>query len=129
MMKFYTLMFLINCTVAQGQVPDAWFHRDLLEGSGPAWWGAGLWAGAGQGPAATLVDSLGLGNAVQGAGFHLEGGARAGAWDVAGEVLGVRAPDGQARLLLYRSHALWHGPGGWLAGFDQELCRVKTSLC
>jgi hypothetical protein len=87
---------------------------------GEAWWGGGLWAGNGQGPSATLENSLGLGNGITGSGFSLKGGFGAGSWNVAGEVLGVREPDGGAHLTLYRSHVWWRGATGWQAGFEQE---------
>ena len=102
------------------QLPPGWFQREPLGQPGaPAWWGGGQWAGDGQGPPATLVDSLGLGNALTGAGVHLEGGFRAGSWDFAGELLAAHQ-DGASWLTLYRSHAWWRGRSGWQGGFEQE---------
>ena len=113
------VLVLLACPLA-AQLPPGWCRQEPLGQAGaPAWWGAGQWAGGGQGPPATLVDSLGLGNALTGAGVHLEGGCRAGSWDFAGEVLGVRE-DGASWLTLYRSHAWWRGQTGWQGGFEQE---------
>ena len=106
-----------------GQAPPDWNHQGSLgsavAGAG-AWYGAGLWAGDHHGPAPTLTDSLGLGNALTGTGIHLEGGFRAGHWDLAAEVLGNRDPLGQTYLTLYRSHIWYRGDRGWQGGFEQE---------
>jgi len=105
------------------QVPPGWHPRaalgDAIPGQG-AWYGAGAWAGRHQADAATLTDSLGLGNALAGGGFHLEGGWRRGAWDLAAEALGNRDPLGQTYLTLYRSHAWCRSGRGWQGGFEQE---------
>ena len=105
------------------QIAPGWHQRSALgsevAGTG-LWTGAGLWAGNHHGAAPTLTDSLGLGNALTGGGFHLEGGFRNGSWDIAAELLGNRDPSGHAYLTLYRSH-LWHrSQRGWQSGFEQE---------
>jgi hypothetical protein len=61
-----------------------------------------------------------MGNALTGAGFHLEGGRRGGHWDLAAEVLGSHDPQGQSYLTLYRSHLWYRGDRGWQGGFEQE---------
>lgn len=122
-MKPHLCWILLASLPVCAQVPAGWMSMKPLgedRTDGRAWWGGSLWAGDGQGPPATLENSLGLGNAVTGSGFTLKGGFRAGRWDLAGEVLGAREPGGGAYLTLYRSHAWWRGDSGWQAGFEQE---------
>ena len=105
------------------QAPPGWNHQAPLGGDAPdqgSWHGAGIWAGDHHGPVTTLTDSLGLGNALTGGGFHLEGGLRKGRWDLAAEVLGNRNGQGHAYLTLYRSHLWYRGERGWQGGFEQE---------
>ena len=114
---------LLGVLPLAAQVPAGWNQRAVLGAEMPdqgLWYGAGLWAGDHNGPQATLTDSLGLGNALTGGGFHLEAGYKAGRWDLAGEVLGDRTPQGQAYLTLYRSHVWYRGDRGWQGGFEQE---------
>ena len=114
---------LLGVLPLAAQVPAGWNQRAVLGAEMPdqgLWYGAGLWAGDYNGPQATLTDSLGLGNALTGGGFHLEAGYKAGRWDLAGEVLGDRTPQGQAYLTLYRSHVWYRGDRGWQGGFEQE---------
>ena len=119
-MKIRPCCLLLLAAPLLAQLPPGWFQREPLgQADAWAWWCAGTWAGAGQGAPATLDDSLGLGNAVTGAGIHLEGGFRLGRWDFAGEALGVREA-GASYLTLYRSHAWWRGESGWQGGFEQE---------
>ena len=118
------LAALVAAVPLASQVPEGWNqHRPLgSEGPGSAgtWWGAGLWAGEAHGPATPMVDAMGLGSGLSGAGFHLEGGHRLRSWDLAAEVLGNRDPQGRSYLTLYRGHAWWRGQSGWQAGFEQE---------
>ena len=105
------------------QVPAGWNQRSALGSDTPGeglWYGAGLWAGDHEKAAATLTDSLGLGNALSGGGVHLEGGFRQGPWDLAIEGLGNRNPAGQTYFTLYRSHVWYRGASGWQGGFEQE---------
>ena len=119
-MKPWILAALLPMASLMAQVPGGWDRREPLASGATPWWGVGLWAADGQGPPATLINSLGMGNGLTGAGFHLEGGIHAGNWDFAGEVLGNRDFQGAAYLTLYRSHAWWHGPSGWQFGYEQE---------
>ena len=119
-MKPWILAALLPMASLMAQVPGGWDRREPLASGATPWWGVGLWAADGQGPPATLIKSLGMGNGLTGAGFHLEGGIHAGNWDFAGEVLGNRDFQGAAYLTLYRSHAWWHGPSGWQFGYEQE---------
>jgi hypothetical protein len=105
------------------QMPTGWNVQKPLGQDQPGpWFGFGLWSADQQGPAATLVDSLGLGNSITGNGFHLEGGLRAGKWDLAAEALGGRTPEGDTFLTLYRGHATWRSRerNGWELGLERE---------
>ena len=107
-----------------GQVPGAWNSHLQLgqdEAAEAPWFGYGLWAADHHGPAAQLVDSLGLGNAITGFGFHVEGGVKLGRWDLAAEGLGIRNAD-NSRMSLYRAHAVWRSrpENGWSLGLEQE---------
>jgi hypothetical protein len=107
------------------QMPPGWnlqAHLGAGQPEGGPWYGGGAWAADKHGPPATLVDGVGLGNALTGTGFHLEGGLRFSKWDFAAEVLGVRSPTGMAYMTLYRGHAVRRSQGddGWLAGFEME---------
>jgi hypothetical protein len=118
----FTCLLGLGTQVA-AQAPPGWnavapLGADL-PGSG-SWAGGGLWAADRHGPPANLVDSLGLGNALVGSGFHLEGGLRLGRWDLAAELLGVRDPGGSAYLTLYRGHAAWRSQRNWYLGLEME---------
>ena len=121
------MKFLIACWVTllplAAQAPPGWYQRTALGSDVPgqgAWYGGGLWAGDHHAFAPTLTDSLGLGNAITGGGFHLELGYRKGPWDMAAEGLGNRNPAGQSYITLYRSHLWYRGDHGWQGGFEQE---------
>ena len=96
--------------------PDPW------DGSSRSWFGGGLWSADKHGPPATLVDGVGLGNALTGSGFHLESGYKYGEFDLAAEVMGVRNPAGAAYLTLYRGHATLgkEGADEWMTGLEME---------
>ncbi len=114
---------LLGLLPLAAQAPPGWDQQSPLGSDLPGegfWHGAGIWAGDHHGPAPTLTDSLGLGNALIGEGFHLEGGYRKGPWDLAAEVLGNRNTLGQSYLTLYRSHIWYRGERGWQGGFEQE---------
>jgi hypothetical protein len=116
-------MGLLVCTTLGAQIPYGWNQRTALGSDLPgtgAWYGGGLWSGDHHGPAPTLTDSLGMGNALTGNGFHLEAGYRSGNWDLAAEVLGNRDDQGATYLTLYRSHLWYRGNTGWQGGFEQE---------
>ncbi len=119
-MKAWILAAALPLLPLTAQAPEGWNRREALPAAQGSWWGGGLWAGNGQGPPATLPDSLGLGNSLVGSGVSLEGGFGKGAWDVAGTGLAYRDPDGGARFTLYRGHAWRRSPGGWLAGLEME---------
>ena len=105
------------------QMPEGWNKRPILgEGMplGDTWYGAGLWAADRHGPRGTFIDSLGLGNALTGTGFHLEAGAKLGKWDIAIETLGNRDTEGSAYMTLYRGHITHRSEQGWQFGLEQE---------
>ncbi|HJW09668.1 MAG TPA: capsule assembly Wzi family protein [Holophagaceae bacterium] len=121
------LLALMAAAPLAAQMPDNWTTAKPLgaEVDAKAWWGAGIWAADKSGPPAPFVDSLGLGNGIVGGGIHLEGGFRAGHWDVAAELIGYREPGdtpggGEQRLAIYRSHILHRSRLGWVAGLEQE---------
>jgi hypothetical protein len=114
---------LVGTLPLAAQAPAGWYRNAALGAEQPKyepWYGAGLWAGDHHGPAATLVDSAGLGNALVGGGFHLEAGFRGDRWDVAAELLGNRDTGGKAYMTLYRSHIWYRSVRGWQGGFEQE---------
>lgn len=121
MKSWLGLLFAVGPLAAQ--VTPGWIQPAILgsDVAGTGFWsGGGLWSADHHGPAPTLTDSLGLGNALTGGGFHLEGGFRNDSWDIAAELLGNRNPQGQAYLTVYRSH-IWHrSERGWQSGFEQE---------
>lgn len=119
-MKAWILAATLPFSTLMAQAPEGWNRREPLSQGHEPWWGGGIWAGNGQGPPATLPDSLGLGNSLRGGGVRLEGGFTAGAWNLAGEGLAYRDPDGGSRFTLYRGHAWRRSPGGWLAGLEME---------
>lgn len=120
-MKSARLLVVLLALPLAAQQPEGWFKAGQLgEDAGKAWWGAGIWAAARQGPPAPLVQSLGMGNSLTGGGVLVEAGTRAGRWDLAAELLGVREPDGSAHLALGRGHVRWTSRSGWRAGFEQE---------
>lgn len=107
------------------QMPPGWDAQLPLgqaEGSPSAWYGFGLWSADQHGGVATLDDSLGMGNAITGNGFHLEGGLRTQHWDLAAELMGGRKQGGGDFATLYRGHATWRSQdqGGWEAGLERE---------
>jgi Capsule assembly protein Wzi len=105
------------------QMPEAWsVNRPLgadLAQPGP-WYGAGTWAAGSQGKLGTFVNSLGMGNALQGFGVHLEGGTHIGNWDMAMQAMAIRDPEGQSYLSIYRGHITHTSPKGWIASLEQE---------
>ena len=117
------LFCLLAMMPLAAQVPAGWNQRDTLgadvAGTG-AWYGAGIWSGNHHGPLDNLTDSLGMGNSLTGTGMHVEGGYRAGHWDLAAEGLASRNDQGAKYLTLYRSHIWYRGDKGWQGGFEQE---------
>lgn len=121
----FTLTCLGFGTAAAAQALPGWKAGAPLGADMPGdepWAGAGLWAADRHGPPATLVNSLGLGNALTGGGYHLEGGLRLGDWDFAAQLLGVRDQTGKAYMTLYRGHAAWRSRRrpGWYLGLEME---------
>ena len=107
-------------SVLAAQAPPGWNAQPVLGSAerGP-WYGAGLWSADQHGPAATFVDSLGLGNGLTGNGVHLEGGFRTGHWDFAAKVMAYKDPAGTSQLSLYQGHATWRNRG-WALGLERE---------
>ena len=126
------LLALALGTCLAAQAPPGWnVQRPLGQDQAPPddwtgatspWFGGGLWSADKHGPPATLVDSVGMGNALTGSGFHLETGVKLDGFDVAAEVMGVKDPAGAAYLTLYRGHAVWGAEGRdtWLVGLEME---------
>ena len=118
---------VLSCLLAvlplSAQAPPDWNQgRALGSDLAPeaSWYGAGLWAADQHGPPATLIDSLGMGNAVTGHGVSVEAGVNSGPWSFALKGLANSDPKGEARFLLYRGHATYRSARGWLAGFEEE---------
>jgi len=124
-MRFASSLFLALAfgSSLAAQMPPGWNVAPPLgsaEPRGTFWYGAGLWAADRHGPPATLVDSLGMGNAITGRGVHLEAGLARGNWDVAAELQAVHAPNGADYLTLYRGHAMWRRDNQWLFSLEME---------
>ena len=121
-MKIVALFCLTMLPLA-AQVPEGWNHRTALGADLPpdtSWFGAGLWGADQHGPPATLIDSLGMGNALTGQGVSAEAGINTGHWSFAFKGLANTDLRGNARFTLYQSHATYLSPGGWHMGFEQE---------
>jgi hypothetical protein len=104
-------------------MPQAWQQEAALGEGLPkdqAWYGAGIWAADKHGPPATLVQSLGLGNALVGSGFSLEAGRASNTWDMAGKVILYRDTNGTAHGELEQAHLQYRTSGGWRWGFEKE---------
>jgi len=117
------LTLLLVCPLLQAQMPPTWSAEAALGAAfakDQTWWGAGIWAADKHGPPATLVSSLGMGNALVGSGFSLEAGAKLGAWDFAGRVLLYRNAEGGSQGSLVQAHALYKSTGGWTLGLEKE---------
>lgn len=105
------------------QMPPGWTTEKSLGSDipqGQMWWGAGLWAADKHGPSATLVQSLGMGNALVGSGLSLEAGFKPGDWDFGGRVLLYKNPEGDSCVSAYEGHALYRSRGGWVTGLERE---------
>lgn len=87
--------------------------------NGP-WYGAGTWAADSHGKLGTFVNSLGMGNALQGVGLHLEGGVHLQNWDFALQGMAIRDPQGDSYLSIYRGHLTHKSKDGWIASLEQE---------
>ena len=106
-----------------GQAPEGWTSRQVLGADvplGTAWVGGGVWAAHQSGPPATLIDSLGLGNSLTGAGVSVEGGLNQGAWSFALKALAFRDAEGGNRLTVHQGHLTWQSQGGWKLGLEDE---------
>ena len=126
-MRFPSSLFLTLAFSASlaAQMPPGWNVAPRLgsdEPHGAFWYGAGLWAADRHGPPATLVDSLGMGNALTGQGIHLEAGFARGNWDLAAQLLAVHSPQGADYLSLYRGHATWQNrlDPQWVFSLEME---------
>lgn len=117
------LLCVMTCLPLAAQMPAGWQSEEVLGAGipqGQMWWGAGLWAADKHGPAATLVQSLGMGNALTGSGLSLEGGFKPGSWDFGARVLLVRSPEGDSNVSLFEGHGLYRSKGGWVTGLERE---------
>jgi hypothetical protein len=116
------LLAVLPALALGAQAPPGWNRCEPL-GAGLAqdatWFGAGLWGAEKNGPAATLVDSQGMGNAYTGAGAFAEAGLNAGSWSFALKGYADKDALGRSHFTVMNSHALWT-KDGWTAGWDQE---------
>ena len=122
-MRLAYIAFLALSLPLFAQMPESWPENKPLGtgfGAEGPWYGAGTWAADSHGKLGTFVNSLGLGNALKGEGFYLEGGVHAKNWDMAAQVMAVRDPQGQSYLTLFRGHLTHTSRGGWVAGLEQE---------
>jgi hypothetical protein len=127
MIRMTTSKSLVLCAVVcaplAAQMPAGWQSEEVLGTGvpqGQMWWGGGLWTADKHGPAATLVQSLGMGNALTGSGLSLEGGLKPGSWDFGGRVLLYKNGDGNSSVSAYEGHALYRSKGGWVTGLERE---------
>ena len=116
-------LLLASALPALGQMPPGWtmpgrLGEDMRPGA--PWAGFGVWSADKRGPAAALVQSLGLGNALTGQGFLLEAGLDSGPWSVAGQFLLFRDPDGGQRITVHQGHLTYQTRGGWRWGLEKE---------
>lgn len=121
--RFGLFALVLGASHLLGQAPEGWTSRSVLGVEvplGTAWVGGGVWAAHQSGPPATLIDSLGLGNSLTGAGVSVEGGISQGAWSFALKALAFRDADGGNRLTLHQGHLTWHSRGGWKLGLEDE---------
>ena len=121
MRRFLTCLLPLLPLAAQA--PTDWNQGRALGSDLPSvatWYGAGLWAADKHGPPATLIDSLGLGNAVTGHGVSVEAGVNDGPWSFALKGLANADTKDTPRFLLYRGHATYRSAGGWFAGLEEE---------
>jgi len=84
------------------------------------WAGYGAWAADKHGPPATFVQSLGLGNAIDGEGVLIEGGTQSGRWSLAAQALPYRDPDGGKKVTLHQGHLTYTTLGEWRWGLEKE---------
>lgn len=104
------------------QAPAGWATEKVLGEGLPAgfWLGAGTWAADRQGSPAPFVQTSGLGNSLTGGGVFLNGGLKAGAWDLGAKVLAYREVGGSSRLRLSQGHIRYQRPGGWAFSLERE---------
>lgn len=105
------------------QMPPGWQEPRALGTSMPAggaWYGAGFWAADHHGPPAPFIQSLGLGNSLVGGGMYLEAGRVSGPWDLAGQLLLYKDPNGGDRASLQQGHIAYTTRGGWRFGLEKE---------
>lgn len=75
---------------------------------------------AAHGKGGMFVNSLGLGNSIQGAGLTVSAGHKAQNWSVAAQVLAGYDQNGNRFGKLYRGHAIYQTKGGWHFGLEKE---------
>jgi hypothetical protein len=106
------------------QAPEGWNARQVLGADVPkdvaSWLGGGVWAANQSGSPATLIDSLGMGNSLTGAGISVEGGINREAWSFAVKALAFRDQMGGDRLTIHQGHLSWQSQGGWKLGLEDE---------
>lgn len=122
-MQKLALALLTTSLSLHGQMPPDWNQRSPLGADLPqrtSWFGAGLWAAAHQGPPATLINALGMGNAYTGAGIQAEAGVNLERWSFAIKGLANTDTLGRSHFTVYQSHALYRSRSGWLMGYEQE---------
>lgn len=122
-MKMRGWLLVLGGLPLMAQAPEGWDRRERLGEAvpiGDRFFGAGVWAANKSGPALTLVDSLGLGNALVGGGALVELGQRGTRWRWGAQLRAIREPGGVARLSLERGHLLYSSLGGWELGVEKE---------
>lgn len=105
------------------QAPPDWQTNKILGADlapGTTWYSAGQWMAGAQGKGGMFVNSLGLGNSIQGAGITLSAGHRAKNWSIAGQFLAGCNQNANSFGKFYRGHAIYQTQNGWNLGLEKE---------